>query len=141
MFQHILLATDGSPHADRAAERALYLAKTLPDCRVTMIHVTSKMPPRHKLLQANFDVLSLLEEDAHEAIAQTERKFQEEGVSYQLEVAWGEPGVEILNQADSSNVDVIIIGSRGLGRITEVLMGSVSQYVLHHAKCPVMVVK
>ncbi len=141
MFTKILVATDGSAHADRAAEKALYLAQNLPDCTVTLLHVTKTMPPKGKLIEANFDVLSLLEEAAHEAIRETETRFQLPGIQYKLDVAWGDPAYEIIQLAEQGGYDLIMIGSRGLGRMGEILLGSVSQTVLHDSKIPVMVIK
>ena len=53
----------------------------------------------------------------------------------------GAPAVVVLDFAESNNIDLIIMGSRGLGVVKGVLLGSVSQYVVEQAKCPVMVVK
>lgn len=141
MFSKILVATDGSEHADRAAEKALYLAQYLPGCMVTLLHVTKTMPPKDKLMEANFDVLGLLEEAAHAAIRETEAKFQSAGIKYKMEVAWGNPAYEIIQLAEQGDYDLIIIGNRGLGRMGEVLLGSVSQTVLHDSKIPVMIIK
>ncbi|XP_047977862.1 universal stress protein in QAH/OAS sulfhydrylase 3'region-like [Salvia hispanica] len=53
----------------------------------------------------------------------------------------GDPKEMICDLAEQMQVDLIVIGSRGLGKIKRALMGSVSNYVIHHAKCPVLVVK
>lgn len=141
MFSKILVATDGSEHSDRAAAKALYLAQNLPHCMVTLLHVTKTMPPKNKLVEVNFDVLSLLEEAAHEAIRETEAKFKSSGIQYKFEVAWGDPAYEIIQLAEQGDYDLIIIGSRGLGRMGGVFLGSVSQTVLHDSKIPVMIIK
>lgn len=57
------------------------------------------------------------------------------------EVQVGEPAEEIVDLARVENVDLIIIGSRGLSPIKEMLLGSVSNKVLHTAPCPVLVVR
>ncbi|KAL1545589.1 universal stress protein in QAH/OAS sulfhydrylase 3'region-like [Salvia divinorum] len=53
----------------------------------------------------------------------------------------GDPKEMICGVAEQMKVDLIVIGSRGFGKIKRALMGSVSNYVIHHAKCPVLVVK
>jgi nucleotide-binding universal stress UspA family protein len=53
----------------------------------------------------------------------------------------GEPDKEILRAAEPLGVGLIVIGSRELGAITRTLMGSVSDYVVRHAHCPVLVVR
>lgn len=140
MFAHLLLATDGSAHADRAAEAALNLAKKS-NARVTLLHVSPTVPSRHELLQAEFNVLSLLKEEAHRAIIRTELMFRNENIPFTLEVALGDPAEEIIKLANSGPYDLVIIGSRGLNRFKEIMLGSVSRKVAHDAKCPVMIIK
>ena len=53
----------------------------------------------------------------------------------------GSPAVVILDFATSNNADLIVMGSRGLGIVKGVLLGSVSQYIVEQARCPVLVVK
>lgn len=53
----------------------------------------------------------------------------------------GDPAEAIMDYAKEINTDLIIMGSRGLGLVRGVLLGSVSKYVLEHAKCPVLIVK
>ena len=56
-------------------------------------------------------------------------------------MAIGDPAAEIIEIAEKEMADLIVIGSRGLGTIKGVFMGSVSQKVAHHSSCPVMIVK
>lgn len=141
MFKTLLLATDGSPHANRASEKALALAKEISNCTVLILHVSPNAPPRSKLLEAKFDVRAVLEEEAHKAIIKTEFQFKDAGIRYQLDVALGDPASAIVEHAEKHQVGLIIVGSRGLNRFSEVILGSVSHQVTHEAKCPVMIVK
>lgn len=136
-----MLATDGSRHALRAAETAVGLARGLANVRVTILHVSADAPARSQLLQAELDIRSVLETEAHRAIVSTERLFEEAGVPYQLEVALGDPASRIVELARRDGVDLIVIGSRGRGTVGAMLLGSVSQKVAHDAHCPVMIVK
>lgn len=141
MFTNLLLATDGSEHADRAAQTAVGLAQKLADIKITILHVSADVPSRSKLVEAHFDVKSVLETEAHKAITKTEQYFKAAGVPYQLKVALGDPADQIVEIAAKDEHDLIVIGSRGLNVVSEVLMGSVSRKVSHHAKCPVLIVK
>lgn len=141
MISKILIATDGSKHAYRAAEKAVSLAKQLGEVSVTLFHVSPKIRSKASLIQANFDVRQLLEAEAHQAVMQTECLFRREGVPYQLAAALGEPAEEIVRKADTEGYDIIVIGSRGLSKLQELVMGSVSSQVAHNALCPVMIVK
>ncbi|MGF9710927.1 universal stress protein [Paenibacillus naphthalenovorans] len=141
MFQRILLATDGSAHADRAAEAAIRLVKEVSHASVTLLHVSTSAPKRSELLKAGFDVKTILLEEAHKVITRTKQRFREEGIVYKLEVALGDPAAEIVKYAKEGQYELIIVGSRGLNRLKEVLLGSVSHQVAHEAACPVMIVK
>jgi nucleotide-binding universal stress UspA family protein len=66
-------------------------------------------------------------------------RIQKIPASYTYEL--GEPGKKICEFAQSWGADLIVLGSRGHSGITEVLLGSVSSYVIHHACCSVLVVK
>ena len=62
-------------------------------------------------------------------------------IKHTLQHLHGYPGHTIISAAEEQNVDMIVCGSRGLGLIRRTIMGSVSDYVLHHAHIPVIVVK
>ncbi len=143
MFQNILLATDGSKYATYAAEAVLGLVKEFQnkDREIILLHVSDTPPTRSQLMQADLDVQSVLREKAGKAVASTEQKFAEADVAYTLEVALGDPADGIVDFAKTNDIDLIIIGSRGLGAVGSVLLGSVSRRVAHEAPCPVMIVK
>lgn len=143
MFQKILLATDGSKVADNAAEAALGLVEEFEDKdrEIILLHVSDSTPTRSQVMQADLDVQSVLREKADKAVASTEGKFKEADVDFKLEVALGDPADMIVEFARENGVDLIIIGSRGLGSVSSVLLGSVSRRVAQEAPCPVMIVK
>ena len=141
MFQKILLATDGSHFADHAADATLAMATQLSGVEVVLLHVSSEPPSRSELLQAGMDVQFLLKENAQKLLATTEEKFTRAEVSYSLQVALGDPADLIVKVSEEQNIDLIIIGSRGLGSVTSLLLGSVSRRVAQEASCPVMIVK
>lgn len=62
-------------------------------------------------------------------------------ITVHAEVENGVPGNVISSVVDSNHVDMVIIGNSGKGAVSSFIMGSVSQYVIHHVKCPVLVVK
>lgn len=141
MFTNILLATDGSLHAERAAQTTIGLAQKLSDAHVTILHVSEKAPSRSTLVEAHFDVKSILEKEAHQAITRIEERFKAAGITYQLKVAIGDAADQIVESSLKGNHDLIVMGSRGLNLLSEVLMGSVSRKVSHHSQCPVLIVK
>lgn len=140
MYKKILLATDGSENAGRAAKEAASLAEEL-SSHVFLVYIISNPPSQSRMAKANFDVHSILLEDAKSAIKDTIENLENNNIPYTLRVAIGEPSSEIIEISEKEKVDLIVIGSRGLGTIKGVFLGSVSQKVAHQAKCPVMIVK
>lgn len=140
MYEKILLATDGSENSRRAADDAAGFARDL-SSHVILVYIIQTPPSQSRMVQANFDVHSLLIEDAKSRINDIITIFEQGDLSYTLKVAIGDPAAEIIEIADREKTDLIIIGSRGLGTIKGVFLGSVSQKVTYHAKCPVMIVK
>jgi nucleotide-binding universal stress UspA family protein len=63
------------------------------------------------------------------------------GVAVSFLVWEGEPGPSIVDAATSEKVDMVIVGSHGRGAVGRILIGSVSEYVVRHAACPVLVVR
>lgn len=77
-----------------------------------------------------------------ESILQNGSKLCEDaGITYIAEVKVGSPRVTICHVAEEEKQDMIIIGSRGLGAIKRMLLGSVSEYVVRHAPCSVLIVR
>lgn len=141
MFQKILLATDGSEHAKKATKTAIHLAKSLSQSSIILMHVIGKAPSRSELADANYDVRSLLTMKAHQALRSIKDEITQEGLSISIEVGLGEPAKEIIELARQQKIDLIIMGSRGLSSLEEIVLGSVSHKVIQNAPCPVMVVK
>ncbi len=69
-------------------------------------------------------------------------KAARHGIQFNYKIIKGaDPGFDILNFSKNHKVDLIVIGARGLGAIKEAFLGSVSNYVLHKSKVPVLIVK
>jgi nucleotide-binding universal stress UspA family protein len=141
MFTRLLLATDGSENAGRAADAAISLAQGLSLPSITIAHIVTSPPSESRMVQAKFDVRSLLEEESRKIISGTLAKCDAAGIAYTLKVAIGDPAQEILTCVQKEKIDLVVIGSRGLGTLQGALIGSVSQKIAHLAPCPVLIVK
>ncbi|GGK49677.1 universal stress protein [Salinarimonas ramus] len=78
---------------------------------------------------------------ADEVLAAARRALEREGVAVETRVLDAPPAEAILQIASEEGADLLVIGSRGLGRVAGMILGSVSQKVLHDASCAVLVVK
>ncbi|WLR43315.1 universal stress protein [Bacillus carboniphilus] len=141
MFSKLLLSIDGSEHSKRAAEHAADLIKKLNLEQINIIHVFQKAPTRSKIAQYDFHISDLLYEECITSFRDVFSLFEQHSITYKLEVALGDPAKEILSYADSIKSDCIIMGSRGLNALNEVLLGSVSHKILHDSSCPVLLIK
>jgi nucleotide-binding universal stress UspA family protein len=139
MYKNIILATDGSDHAKRAAENAMHIAKCTEGSLVEIVFVVDSD-------KVKSDVLSHwnsadLDGKRKERIREVEKLARTYEVSYKVTILQGEPGSAIVEYANNTNADIIVIGSRGLSGLQQFVLGSVSHKVAKRANCPVLIVK
>lgn len=140
MFDKLLLAVDGSEHALRAARMAADLARTVKSTELRIVVAYESIPPY--LGEPNMQYAI----DAHmkEAKSVLDKAINEVGEipgEVHTEVLEGSPADAIIDVANTRGSDVIVMGSRGLGRLAGLLLGSTSQKVVSHAPCPVLIVR
>lgn len=134
----ILLATDLAPASEGAADQALDLARDLQASLLvvsvidgTRVHALEQLPDR-------MDQRRAAREMAAQSIVVRGRR---EGVSVSFLVWEGDPGPAIVEAAESERVDLVVVGTRGRNRVERAVLGSVSDHVIRHAHCPVLVVR
>ena len=137
----ILLATDGSGEAELAASTAADLAERT-DSELHIIHVGEAPlvyhPERHGY-RAEYEEY---EKEAKQLLeAQVERIKGAGATVAQAHLRMGRADEEIVDLAQSMGVGLIVMGTRGQGRLRRALMGSVSESVVRHAHCPVTIVR
>jgi nucleotide-binding universal stress UspA family protein len=139
MFRDILVAIDLSPTARRALEAAGELAEAV-NARLTLIAVAPEVPAF--AYRAGVDAEAL----EQEAIAETERLLHEAVDSLPADlpvttvIKQGHPGERIVEQIDAGGHDLLVMGSRGRGRVTSNIFGSVGAYVHYHARVAMLVI-
>src|ERR687889_286810 len=139
----ILLATDGSQEAQLATTTAADLAEKTN----SELHVITVGPdlPLYKLPEhpAGFeDVLRENRREAKEMLEQQAKKIEESGGTVnETHLREGRADEEIVELAEEIGAGLIVMGSRGHGRLRRALMGSVSDAVVRHANCPVTIVR
>jgi nucleotide-binding universal stress UspA family protein len=142
MFTKILLATDGSVHSLRAAEKAVALAKNKPDAQIVVLYVVDGKTSKQDVLQSrDIEGLNIARQKKIEG-AISKVLNTDINLEYEIKIIRGEePGPTIVKYANENNIDVIVIGSRGLNSLQEFVLGSVSHKVAKRANCPVLIVK
>jgi nucleotide-binding universal stress UspA family protein len=138
----ILLATDGSKEAQLAATTAAELSEST-DSELHIIHVGEVPlvyhPDRHGGYHVDYE---RAETQARELLEAQVQKLKEAGVGVaQAHLKMGRADEEIVELAQSMGVGLIVMGTRGHGRLRRALMGSASESVVRHAHCPVTVVR
>jgi nucleotide-binding universal stress UspA family protein len=141
MFSKILVPVDGSENSLRALDHAIFLAKTT-GASLTVIHVIENPPTVYiesqKLLK---DLLANYRAESAKVLDGCRQTAERRGVKLETVIAEGDAAYSITGYAHRKGFDLIIIGSRGLGKFKEMVLGSVSNKVLHHTKCSVLIVK
>jgi nucleotide-binding universal stress UspA family protein len=138
MFPNILIAVDGSESASKAFQRAIYLAQKC-NSKLDLVHVVQCEVGGDS---ANtFEIIEDLKDKAMEMLEEYRIEAAKNNISMQITIMQGDPAKIIIELAKAKSYDLIIMGTRGRSSFQELLIGSVSQKVMHHASCPVMVVR
>ncbi|OGO52732.1 MAG: hypothetical protein A2V84_10365 [Chloroflexi bacterium RBG_16_70_13] len=138
-IRRILLATDLSPASEGAAIQALDLAH---DLGADLLIVSVIDPRSLRLPGGRFGVRVDQVRTGREAAAQElVSRGRAAGVRVNFLIWDGDPGESIVDAARSEQVDLIVVGSHGRGQVGRFLIGSVSDHVVRHAHCPVLVVR
>ena len=139
MFERILLAIDGSENSLRAAKEAGDLARAMKS-EVRIVVAFDRIPSylgepnlRHAIEARMKESQSILQK-AQDAVGKIPGEIHTEMIE-------GSPAEAIINVAKTRSSTVIIMGSRGLSSIAELVLGSTSHKVVSHASCPVLIVR
>ncbi len=140
MFKNMLLAVDGSTHALHAAKVAGNLAREMKIDTVRVVVVYSTIPAflGEPNMQAAIDARL---HEANEMLNAALRELGEIPGETHTELIEGSPAAAIIDVATTRQSDLIVMGSRGMGKLAGLLLGSTSQNVVSHASCPVLVVR
>jgi nucleotide-binding universal stress UspA family protein len=147
-MDNILVAIDGSEHSKKAVELAIDLAH-LWNTSIYFIHVRREREniPRGYEEYARLEGISPSEfyarvNGVEPFVSGAEKKAKVRGIGkIECIIEQGDPANEILRTAERIDADLIVMGSRGLGRFSRAILGSVSTKVLNHTECTCITVK
>lgn len=156
MLNKILVAIDDSAASRRAFETGVELAKAL-DAELILIHaldVFDPASPQHpiipvdnysiqldKVVQENYEKeWRTFVEHLEALLKQKQTEAEAVGIRASYDMPYGRPGSVICKAAKAAQADLIIVGSRGRSGLQALVLGSVSNYIVHHSPCSVTVV-
>lgn len=135
----IAVAIDGSKNALRAAKHAIQLVKYLPEAKLEIIYVADHNKAKDdRLLTQSPESLMLERERKINPVLQLTK---ENGLDANVTFLKGDPSEKIIEYVNEGEISQIVLGSRGLNTLQEMILGSVSHKVMKHANCPVTIVK
>lgn len=140
MFKNILVPVDGSKYSKTALEIACDLAVKY-DARLHLLHVILSPDAKHTLVLGGASVTvdasdEEIEQAGHQVIEASKKIAEEHGLNdVESDVVGGPTAQRILEYAKDKDIDMIVMGSRGLSDISGLLVGSVSHKVSHLARC------
>jgi nucleotide-binding universal stress UspA family protein len=137
-IKNILVPLDGSKNSFRGLDRAISIAK---DSKATITGIYVFHLPRLAGIKLTKNMEKEARENATRAIGIAKGLVEKNGITYKWKTTAGKTGDAIVNTANGTRADMIVIGARGLGATKEKFLGSVSNYVMHKATMPVLVVK
>jgi nucleotide-binding universal stress UspA family protein len=139
-FKKIMVAVDESAFAAHAADVGTELAKSL-NAELAFIHVIDPVDFAEPGSGVPADVMgSMAERDAKNLLSAFRERAPAKPAPLEF-VELGKPSAKIVEGAKSWPADLIVVGSHGRGRVGSLVLGSVAEGVVHHAPCPVLIVR
>lgn len=142
MFDKIMVAIDKAEITNKLLDATVEIARNK-QTQVTLVNVSQEYVPNGMTyVPENFlkEILNEMEKASLEQLQQAKSKLKSAGINPETIHLKGDPAHEILNYARDTEQQLIIIGSRGLRGIKEMMLGSVSHKVSQLSSCPVLIV-
>ncbi len=138
----ILIPVDGSASAERAVRHVVALSRQVGEVRVNLLNVQTTVEAWEVKRFLREEEIEAMQKSLSDAATQTARAILDEaGLAYQARHAVGEVAETIARFVDECGCDQIVMGSRGMGSLQGLLLGSTSTKVLHLVHVPVTLVK
>ena len=147
MYKKVLIPIDGSEGSNLALDYCLRMLDSEKPEKIVLFNVVSYPSQLETYSGKMRSVMKKAKEDlaeyGDEILAKAKDKIMAKGAGVPLEtkLVWGDPKLEIVQEADEGKYDLLIIGSRGLSGIKSFFLGSVGSHVAQNVKCTVVLVK
>ena len=146
-FSKILVAVDGSPFSEKAFDAAMELARCMKKgAEVILVHVVPPPLPGEGIDPSALKTMEQEYEREGSALlaryeARAKERYNNIIIQPSVVLAKGSEGKTVLRIADENKVDLIVIGHRGIGKLKELIMGSVAHYISNNSKVSVMIIQ
>jgi len=140
-MKSLLVPVDGSPNADRAVSFAIRLAKAIQGMKVVVLNVQEQLERWYQHGLASDASREHLKQQGQAQAAAARRLLDQSGCDYEFLIVFGKPAETIVQVARDHGCSGIVMGTRGLGDMENVLLGSTSFKVVQLADAPVTLVK
>lgn len=142
LFKKILVATDGSENAVKAASYGVNIAKATGADVYALYVISAEHAVTTRTVMGWSEAFEeQLANKGEAAIDHVEKLGEEAGVKVEPVFLKGIPAEKILEYAEESNIDLIVMGTHGLTGVKRFLIGSVAENVVRHSKVPVMIIR
>ena len=129
---------DGSKNSMRGLDEAIYLARQC-SATITGLYVIPLSKPVTDSQISHLEKYLL--NNASKFMSKAKIRAAQNGILFDSVIIHGDEGPKIISYANNKSYDIIVMGSRGMGSMKEIFLGSTSNYVLHKSKIPVLIVK
>ena len=140
-MRKLLVPVDGSDVADRAVAHAIELARGTGETKLLLINVQQTLERWYTHGLLNKEAMTHLQQNGEEAAAKSRALLDQSGLLYDFMVIFGHPAEVITRIAREQGCAGIVMGTRGLGEVQNVLLGSTAYKVVQLAEMPVTLVK
>ncbi len=140
-MRKLLIPCDGSDNALRAVRYAASLAKELSDVELELLNVQDPLPQKVHSVLSEQEIARWQAGEADLILQPARQILDAEEVRYQVRTRVGSPANEIARHVQETQCDAIIMGTRGMGPIVNLVIGSVATKVIHLVEVPVTLIK
>jgi nucleotide-binding universal stress UspA family protein len=137
-FKNILVPIDGSVYSEKALKRASELAQVF-DSKIILIYVVEKSIPINLLDRKEY--LEILRKFGNKVLEKANIVLSKKGIPAKVLLKEGNIFNEIEKVVKKEKCDLVIVGNKGLGSVTRLLLGSVSNKISQSSSCSVLIVK
>ena len=143
MLKKILVPFDGSGYSEKAYEKALEIAEKFQSDLIVMTVLQSKIPDSAGVsIQRLQELQDEQENEATTMLRRLEKDANDKNIPFSIKIVHNPSSSDgIVSFAENSNIDLIVMGSHGRTGLTKIVLGSVANGVVGHAKCPVLIIK